>query len=244
MTWLSSKMYGLVMKAMFKYLNDNNETRSKTIHVTDLVYPCLRRTYYLKMSQGEEMNTETGGIFFMGHVVHESLNLAAVAEEGWHELWLGYDVERDKAMTKDEVAQVISNEPSRRYDILAGQIDELIKIKDTWVIVDKKTGVWGKKIDKPHEQYVEQLNMYRFLAYKCKGIDAKTGLLVYIDLNERLRDVQIFEIELRNVYETFAMIKDKMMKLKEALEKGEEPEPTYTWMCKGYCQFAKRCFGG
>ena len=109
--------------------------RLGSIHVSDLIKPCMRNVIYSKVEPRSGTTTEDMRSLYFGQCVHSNSQLAT--EEN-HEKFLAYDYVRDEALTREESLKIPDEDP-RQLDIIYGSIDDLLKIDGKWVITDKKT---------------------------------------------------------------------------------------------------------
>ena len=174
---------------------------------------------------------------YFGTIVHEHSKLS-----GFNEITMCYDLGKDRAYTPQEVGQM---DEEQKSDIITGTLDDLIKVGDTYCIVDKKTynGGYGFKKTTPDASYKLQLEIYRVLLHHSYGIDAPFGCLLYLDKSKDLNETPIvFELE------PIETTKKKMIDIMNKLQAEDVPQGTVCWLCNGanragkvYCQYEDEC---
>ena len=214
----------------------NGSGRLNTIHVSDIIQECLRKSYY-SAKYPKEADNRLKGILYIGQAIH---NLSEIGD--MHELTMCYDFANNKPMDMDEVKKATKR--AQRY-ILTGTCDDVIFDKKYGaIIVDKKTWSskgWVKK--EPSIEHVRQLNAYRFLLKKTRGIDAKYGVVLYLDKYTEMETPLPMMVELEDIKVTEDIIRDKINILNNGM-----PEPNIHWMCNGknrngiiYCPYKEEC---
>ncbi len=211
--------------------------RLKTWHVSDFVSPCLRKSYYQRLYPQYEMDDKKRAVLYFGTIVHEHSKLSQ-----FHEVTMCYDMENDRSYTPQEVKEM---EDDRRMTILTGTLDDLCKVGDDYILVDKKTynGGFGYKKTTPDESYKLQLEIYRVLLNEAYGIDAKVGCLLYLDKSKDLSETPvIFDLE------EIDTTKKKIQDLYKTLSDAEVPPGNVCWLCNGnnregrvYCEYEDEC---
>lgn len=211
--------------------------RLKTWHVSDFVSPCLRKAYYTRLYPDYQMDDQKRAVLYFGTIVHEHSKLS-----GFNEITMCYDLGKDRAYTPQEVGQM---DEEQKSDIITGTLDDLIKVGDTYCIVDKKTynGGYGFKKTTPDASYKLQLEIYRVLLQHSYDIDAPLGCLLYLDKSKDLTETPIV-FELESVENT----KKKMIDIMNQLQAADVPQGTVCWLCNGanragkvYCQYEDEC---
>jgi len=215
------------------------------IHVSDLIKPCMRYVIYKKISSDTGMSTEDMKSLYFGQLVHAHSQLA---DKEHHEKFLGYDYVEDKAVDL-KWAQSLKEDDPKHLDIIYGSVDDLIKVKDEWVVVDKKTtgsiGYFSRANSKVSDQHKIQINQYGALLKKCYGVEAKRGCVMYISnsISKEDRDKPVaMSFKLANPDDTLKEMIEKAKTIKEALTKKILPERTKNFLCDGMCPFATKCF--
>ena len=219
--------------------------RLGTIHVSDVIKPCMRYTIYKKISPEGGMSTEDLKSLYFGQLVHAH---SQFADTEHHEKFLGYDYVEDKPVDL-KWAQSLSKDDPKHLDIIYGSIDDLIKVKDQWVIVDKKTtgsiGYFQKYNSKVSDQHKLQINVYGALLKKCYGIEATRGCVMYISnqVDKETRDRPVaLSFKLENPEKVLAETIAKAKIIKDAIVNKTLPERTKCFLCDGMCPFATTCF--
>lgn len=217
-------------------LKKGTGSRIRTWHVSDFVSPCLRKTYYQKAFPEWSMDDDKRSALWIGTMVHEYSTLSE-----FHEITMCYDIEDDVAMSPQEVRQMGMKDTK---NIITGTFDDLMKIGNDYVLVDKKT--WngrGYKKTEPDEGYVNQLNIYRVLLKEALGIDAKYGALLYLDKTNQFSPLPM-AFKLAPIGKTKKMLRD----LLATMTSGTIPEATPNFLCNGrnrqkkiYCPYLERC---
>ena len=132
--------------------------RLGSIHVSDLIKPCMRNVIYSKVEPRSGTTTEDMRSLYFGQCVHSNSQLAT--EEN-HEKFLAYDYVRDEALTREESLKIPDEDP-RQLDIIYGSIDDLLKIDGKWVITDKKTtgsiDYFSRATAKASDSHKDQIN--------------------------------------------------------------------------------------
>jgi CRISPR/Cas system-associated exonuclease Cas4 (RecB family) len=210
----------------------NGSGRLNTIHVSDVIQECLRKSYY-SAKYPKEFDDRLKGILYIGQAIH---NLSEIGD--MHELTMCYNFATNKAMDMDDVKKATPEE--QRY-ILTGTCDDVIFDKEHGaIIVDKKTWSskgWVKK--EPSIEHVRQLNAYRFLLMKTRGIDAKYGVVLYLDKYTEMETPLPMMVELDDISTTENTIREKISILNDGM-----PEPTPCWLCNKkivYCKYKEEC---
>jgi len=196
-------------------LDEIAEDRSNEVHVTDLVYDCLRRAYFEK-KYGETPSDESGAlVLWIGKKLHET----PVCDG--HEVPLEYSVNTDNGMVA-----------------VKGSIDELCTVDDKIVIVDKKST--RSAPSKPHEHHVKQVMFYAAMLYKTKGIKADYGAILYIDVANLYSRVHVFPITLADIELHADELEKKAAELWNSMQTGVLPRKKAGWLCK-YCPYWRKC---
>lgn len=196
-----------IYKQFVKSVVDSMKEERYGIHVSDLVYECLRRAYYghIYKTDDSELDDKTLFTFWIGKKLHE------VEVTDMHE----FEVEAFG---------------------VKGRIDEVIKVGEEYVIIDKKTT--RHEVEKPYQHHIKQVQYYAVLLRAMKGISAKYGSIVYINVS--VPDARVYVFDIGNLDEIEAELKKKASTLQKALEEGEPPEANPYWLCK-YCAYRDVC---
>ena len=239
---INNQAYFLWRKSQVKAMKTE---RLGKIHVSDLIKPCMRYVIYKKITPETGMSTEDMKSLYFGQLVHSNSQLA---DKEHHEKFLGYDFVEDKPVDLKWAQSLDENDP-KHLDIIYGSIDDLIKVKDEWVIVDKKTtgsiGYFSRANSKVSDSHKDQINAYAALLKKCYGIEAKRGCVIYISnsVSKEDRDKPTpLSFKLQNPDETLKELVEKAKTLKDALTKKTLPERTKNFLCDGMCPHATYCF--
>ena len=224
-------------KAQRDALWKNSGARLDTWHVSDFVSPCLRKSHYSKIPElKKDMTDEMAGILFQGVIVHDNSILSSI-----NELTMCYDIVNGHNIDPTTVRSFDKEDP-RKKDIITGTLDDLVKVGDEFVIVDKKTyNARGYVKKEASPEHVLQVNIYKLMLMASYGIEANYGCNLYLDKGDGYK-------ELPMVYKT-APIEETAIFLKETLAKFEHmPDPTITFLCNGknkdkkiYCNFLEQC---
>jgi len=232
---ITSYVINSIEHAMQKTLNKSTGTRLRTWHVSDFVSPCMRKVRFSRLYP-EEFDQKKRAVLFAGVVIHEHTKLSH-----FNEMTMCYDIENDRSLTPQTVATLPRDDT---LGIITGTLDDLIRVNDDFVIVDKKTfSGKGFKKTEPNEEHVKQLDIYRVLLRESYGIDAKYGCIVYLDKSNDL-DMTVLPFELTDVGTTKKFMRDILAQLNSPLM----PKATITWLCnmknrekKCYCPFLTQC---
>ena len=213
-----------------------NQDRSHELHVTDTVSPCLRKTIYGKINP-ISIDTESMSHLYMGQAVHGLSQLSP----DLHEVPLAYDWVEDKPVDLSKLDLKLDD--PKWWDIIIGAVDDVIKIDDEYIICDKKTTNMQKwKPKTPNEAHQKQINIYRLLLNKCKGIDSKHGCILYLDVTDKIQKPLPLSFGLNPIEETLETLKKDATIIKNAMVNGVLPERTQCYLCDGYCSYSMTCF--
>jgi CRISPR/Cas system-associated exonuclease Cas4 (RecB family) len=204
-------------KAVIKKLEEESGDRSG-IHVTDLVYDCLRRAYYDKKF-GE----------FVGAVSDSEGLMVLWIGQMLHEMPLGEGCEHEKPIeiTFTEGAKV------------EGRVDELCQLGNgTYIVIDKKT---TRNIpNAPYDHHVKQVLFYSAILSKVYGYKVSSAGIFYLDVANL--KTKLFVIPVTQIMMEAALkeMERKAVLLHQALETGIPPTPEPGWLCS-YCPYFKKC---
>jgi len=219
--------------------------RLGVIHVSDVIKPCMRYVTYKKDSEDSGMSTEDMKSLYFGQLVHSHSQLA---EKEHHEKFLGYDYVEDKPVDLEWARNLPQDDP-KHLDIIYGSVDDLIKVKGEWVIVDKKTtgsiAYFQKYNSKASDQHKYQINCYNALLKKCYGIEAKRGCVMYVSnqVSKEVRDKPVaLSFKLDDPDKIIEEIVEKANTIKDSIVNRTLPERTKNFLCDGMCPFATKCF--
>lgn len=216
------------------------------VHVSDVIKPCMRYVYYSKTSPRKSLSTEDMRPLFFGQAVH---TITQVAKPEWHEITLAYNIATDKAVNLDKMKDTPLDDPVW-WDIIIGTIDDVIEMPTgEYIITDKKTtgsiDYFSRATSRPSESHVDQINTYRLLLNKCKGIDAKHGAVIYISSTinkEKMDKPSVLPFKLKDIGETLEAIKTNQQIIKDAMLNDKVPKRTKCYLCDGMCPHASFCF--
>jgi len=209
-TLLANKLQYKFYRAVLRELE---EDRTQEIHVTDLVYDCLRRAYYSKKHPIHAADEASALVLWIGKKLHETI----VCEDG-HEV---------------EVELQIADEVS-----VKGSIDEMCQIDGYTVIIDKKT---TRNIpSKPYDHHVKQVKIYAMILYKTRGIRVQYGGILYIDVNNLYSKLYMFPVQMLEIEQLYNEVVEKAWKLYIAMKENTAPEAEPGWICK-YCPYWQLC---
>jgi len=239
---IESDVYFRLRQAQMRALHSD---RLPCIHVSDLLKECQRYVVYNKITPQEYMssNTEDLKSMIFGQIFHSQIILAPDRNEV-PLLWNWF---KDEKQSRDIKTAVLKNP----WDYISGTIDDIVKVKDEYVICDKKTtgnmNSYSLKKGVAYDNHKLQTNMYRVLLNKCTDIDAKWGCNIYVSNNISPPDgaidkPRIIPYKLEKVETTLPLMLERAKKIKDYMTKKIIPPPTYNFMCDAYCNHAQRCF--
>jgi CRISPR-associated protein Cas4 len=203
-------------RSVIRKLEDGSGDR-RGIHVTDLVYDCLRRAYYDKK---------------LGDLV------SAISDsEGLMVVWIGqmlHEMPLDPDNCEHEREVVIEFEGVR----VEGRVDELCRIGDSYIVVDKKS---TRSIpSNPLDHHIKQVLFYSAILTRRYGYRVSHAGILYLDVaNLKVKlfvipvNAQIVEVSLRELGR-------KARTLSQALQSNTPPPPEPGWLCS-YCPYFKKC---
>ena len=213
------------------------EKRSKTVHASHLTGECILRTWYEFREKPEPLDAKTIANFYVGQILHKNAPLGKK-----NEVHYACNIRTMKPiLTKDIVETNI-------FDCVTGTADDLIEFEGNLIIADKKTwsslkinykagGSYEKREKTVADQgYMNQLNIYKLLIYITEGVEAKKGVLLYLDKATSFKDPLPFVFDLKPVDEIRTWVLGRLDKLRQQIE----PERTITKYCN-YCPFLKIC---
>ena len=225
-------------KAQRDALWKNSGARLDTWHVSDFVSPCLRKSYYSKQPELKTgMTDEMAGILFQGVIVHDNSILSSI-----NELTMCYDIV-NKCNIDPSTVRSFDKEDPRKKDILTGTLDDLVKVGDDFVIVDKKTyNAKGYIKKEPNDEHKLQVNIYKLMLKAHLGIEAKYGCNLYLDKQDGYKETPLV-YETAQIEETEKFLTDTL-----AIFKNGMPDPKITFLCNGrnkdkkiYCGYFEQC---
>jgi len=223
-------------------------------HVTDYAHPCPRQIYYKLIMRRKDPTIEKrlideskANIFWLGKKYHEIPLSNVVFKNGRitvvNDVWEHYTVE-----DTDEGFKVYDDNglylgiwghefPIYDEDLnIQGRIDDLVWFDGKLYIVDKKTASYIPS--EPYEQYKNQVRIYAGLLHKNVGIDADEGAILFIRKKDMVTRAFTFELgDLDKLYEWF---KDRVLTIREMIEKRELPGKVEGKWCQ-WCDFRGLC---
>ena len=212
------------------------DKRSRTVHASNLTGPCMLQTWYSFRQDPEPLSAQSIANFYVGQILHKNAKLGKK-----NEVHYGANIRTMKPIATKDINDI------NLYDCVTGTADDLIEWEGNLIIADKKT--WSSlKIDyrtksysriektEPDENYINQLNIYKLLIYICDGVEAKKGVLLYLDKATSFKDPLPFVFDLKPVDEIRAWVLARLDKIRQHVE----PERTITKYCN-YCPFLKIC---
>lgn len=231
--------------------NVTSGKREGIIHVSDLIQPkCLRNVYYSKKDPSPRMDYDTAKNFYAGNIVHSHTELSNIPE--LHEYKIAYNPFTDKIIDLQKALKE-HPDPKDEYwcDITIGTIDDVLKMENgEYIIADKKTKLskpesllLNKQFDGLKPEHKSQLNMYRLLLLRAKGIDAKYGCILSLDYADKFGTPKALPFDLEKPDVTRANMIQRQSDLKKYLKANKLPPRTIIpWMCSGYCPYWSLCF--
>lgn len=219
--------------------------RAGTLHVSDVKSECMRNVYYSKKDPNPSMTTEQFRPLWLGQAIH---GFSQIAEKDLHEVTLAWDYVHDEVVDLEKWKKEVPLTDPRWYDVLIGSIDDIVEYDGQMVIVDKKTTGsidYFKRSSSPSETHTIQLNHYRVLLQKCKGMDVSWGAIVYISTKQTAgkMDAPIcIATPLDSIENTIKSIKKNGAIVKDSMLNGVIPPRVKNFLCDGYCSYATMCF--
>jgi len=220
-----------------KQLVVGGEKRSRTVHASHITGACMRKSWYEFREKPEPLSAESIANFYVGQLLHRETPLAKK-----NEIKFSANIRTMKPIPVKDINE------NNLFDCVTGTADDLIEWEGDLVIADKKTwsslkinyregGTYEKKeLTEPDESYVNQLNIYKLLNYICEGVQAKKGVLLYLDKATSFKDPIPFVFNLKPVDEIRSWVIDRLDKLRQLVE----PDRVITKYCR-FCPFRKIC---
>lgn len=212
------------------------EKRSKTVHASQLTGECILRTWYEFREKPEPLTAQSIANFYVGQILHKNASLGKK-----NEVHYACNIRTMKPIKTKDINDI------NLFDCVTGTADDLIEWEGNLIIADKKT--WSSlKIDyrtksysrrdktEPDQNYIHQLNIYKLLIYITEGVEAKKGVLLYLDKATSFKDPLPFVFDLKPIDEIRSWVLDKLDKIRQRVE----PQRTITKYCN-YCPFLKIC---
>jgi len=215
--------------------------RIDCIHVSDLIKECQRMPVLSKLIPIKSATTKATQRFYLGNLVHAKSYMSNIH---MHEVPLLYNWLTDEGVDGDTFHGI---HESTKWDYIAGAIDDVMKMGEDYIIVDKKTTdkIENKVRYGPSDENKLQLNIYRVLLKKCYGIDAKWGCNVFVDINPSSERgiVHPVAFKLRPMDETTDFIVQTAEAFKDHVVNKDIPPVHRCYLCDGMCEYATYCFG-
>jgi CRISPR/Cas system-associated exonuclease Cas4 (RecB family) len=204
-------------KAVIKRIEEDSGDRSG-IHVTDLVYDCLRRAYYDK-KLGELVSAVSDSEGLMVLWIGQML----------HEMPFGEGCEHEKPIE-------ITFEGSVKVE---GRVDELCQLSNgSHIVIDKKT---TRNIpNAPYDHHVKQVLFYSAILTKVYGYKVSSAGVFYLDVANLKTKLYIIPVTPLMIEAALKEMERKARLLKQALDTGIPPTPEPGWLCS-YCPYFKKC---
>lgn len=200
-----------------RMVNKLEEDERVGLHVTDIVYPCMRRAYFFLRDR------DNGNWRFNGD------KSSAIV------LFIGKQLHEYPFTGQNEVAV--------QYGELQGSIDEIVETEDMVVILDKKT---TRKIgSSPHEHHKKQVLYYTVMYSEMypEILGKKLyGCVWYLDVANLNSRAFVWEITPEDLAVAKKEIDMKLAILRRAREEGKVPEPVFGWWCSYTCPYMNECY--
>lgn len=225
---VADKIYWAFRRAQALKLEESGGDRTKEIHVTDLVYPCLRRAWYGKKYPGG-LDSRLMGILWSGVVGHDAVALNN-ALEGFNELPVEY-----RFVVDGEEVKVV------------GRVDDVVRVGNEWVIVDKKfVNTIPREVREHHKLqvlfYAVMITRDEELREQINPIRWGSVLYVEMDREGKMNPRPfVFRISGSDIAMAEEILKARAMILWRAMRDDEPPPRVRTWLCDGYCPYLRRC---
>jgi len=213
------------------------DKRSKTVHASNLTGDCMRRTWYDFRETPEPLSVESVSNFYVGQIVHTNASLSKK-----NEIHYSANIRTMSPIPSKDINDI------NLFDCVTGTADDLIEWEGNLVIADKKTwsslrinhrkgGTYEKREKtEPDPNYMIQLNIYKLLIYICDGLEAKKGVLLYLDKATSFKDPLPFVFDLKPIDEIRTIVLDKLNLIRQRVE----PDRVITKYCN-YCPHKKIC---
>ena len=203
-------------RAVIKKMNESSGNRSG-IHITDLVYSCLRRAYYDK-TLGEAVSAISDNegmmVVWIGQMLHE---MPIDPDRCEHEKAIGVEFDGVK---------------------VEGRVDELCRLGDSYVIVDKKS---TRNIpNSPHDHHIKQVLFYSAILTKKYGYRVSHAGILYLDVANLKVKLFVIPVTSQMVETALREIESKARVLHQAITRKTAPAPDPGWLCS-YCPYFRRC---
>jgi len=226
-TPLEKHIFDLVEKSLD---GEDDQKRPNAVHATTIAGECVRRPWYEFTEAPRPYSKETKRIFKMGTIVHD----AVILNKEGNEISVAANIRTMKPIKPKAINAI------NFFDCVSGRIDDVIEFQGEKVIADKKTWSSVKRWnpDKIDDNYIFQLNEYALL-YHINHPEEKpieTGVIAYIDVATRFKEIRVFEIELWDM----EVIREKVLAKLDLLKSTTAPPRVITWKCK-FCPWVDIC---
>lgn len=213
------------------------EKRSRTVHASHLTGECVLKTWYEFREKPEPLTAQSIANFYVGQILHKNASLSKK-----NEIHYACNIRTMKAIQTKDINDI------NLFDCVTGTADDLIEFEGNLIIADKKTwsslkinyragGTYEKREKTVADQnYINQLNIYKLLIYITEGVEAKKGVLLYLDKATSFKDPLPFVFDLKPIDEIRSWVLERLDKIRQHIE----PERTITKYCT-YCPFLKIC---
>jgi len=204
-------------RAVIKRIEEDSGDRSG-IHVTDLVYDCLRRAYYDKK---------------LGDLV------SAVSDsEGLMVLWIGqmlHEMPFGEGCEHEKPVEIVFDGGVK----VEGRVDELCQLSSgAYIVVDKKT---ARSIpNAPYDHHVKQVLFYSAILSKVYGYKIASAGVFYLDVANLKTKLYVIPVTQLMIEAALKEMEKKARALYQALKTGIPPSPEPGWLCS-YCPYFKKC---
>jgi len=213
------------------------------IHVSDLIKPCLRYSYYHK-EYPPMLDTKALKSMFYGQAVHKVTNMST--DPKMNEFLMMYNF-IGEVNVEPWTTENWDNEGGKKwFDVIVGTIDDILMVDGEIVICDKKTTgnlSWAKK-GNMGQSYRDQLNAYKYLYYMATGNEVKKGCIIYIENSvdpENYQDVVPVAAQLESIPVIESWLIPKAKAFRDYLMKNELPPLTRCYLCDGMCPYIEKC---
>ena len=221
----------------FQKRHVNGSGRMETIHVSDIVQECFRKSYYSMKFPAQVTDDQQMGILYAGQAIHNFSRLGEI-----HEEVLCYDFVNNKPCTIDEVKEMT---PEQRKNVITGAPDDIILDDKLGIIIsDKKTWFSNNyKKTTANQSHIDQVNIYKWLLWRTKGLIANHAVILYLDFFTRFKDPLPIEVELLDLMDIENMVMERIRILRSGL-----PPANPCYLCDGknkdgriYCSYKEIC---
>lgn len=214
--WKEMKDEEMVKKMLearfYSCVAENMKQKREGLHVTHLVYSCLRRGYWMwKEGRQDEVENLDGKkilTFWIGKKIHE------MPLTNKHEYKLKYN---------------------RGGLELEGTADEILESDDIVIVIDKKTTT--KLPTSIYLQHQKQIEFYCAMMSEELKNRKVIGAVLYIDINEKNIAVFPFTVNIAKAKEELDSRLDAMILAERS---KTVPDSEYSWLCN-YCPFLVAC---